>query len=415
MVIAFLAVASVPAPAPATDVGVIAGHTWTRNEVLGVLPTRPPANIVGTGRCFTISVPYTRHVSGPWSWTIQPTSYHLEYKGPGISSAEVPVTLRWSAPTSGWMPYAEIGPSLHYGAGLSSGDERRAHFTPCIDAGVGVTRAVGARRATFAVRTVSAPQHGEWARRIALLAGVLQSVTPRDASAPPPLPPGGRPREGSLLGSARIAGIRVGVLGGFLHAEAEPGARGDILYAGQDSIAGGDVRETISPIDAPLVSLALDVLTTSRVALSLQPSLASVVGTHTYAADNVPVAHEEARSLVFRMPIQVRVSLSTGALQPYVALGPTFASGPARGVRQFSVVRARPITPGPGGGRLDENDLVARLFNPTFGVTARIADRSLYAEARSLITATSSRWRDEYSVVLGVDLTRSRTHGTETP
>ncbi len=399
-----LGVACAYAPARADDVGVIAGHTWTRNEVIGETIARPPESIVGTGRCFTISLPYSHPLRGAWSWTVQPTSYHLEYKGPAISSAEVPFTLRWSARGARWSPFLEAGPGLHYGAGLSPGDERRAHLTPCLDAGFGVVGTIGVRRVVVSLRTVSAPQHGEWARRVALLAGMMQSIAPRDRGAPMPPSPGGPPRDGSLLGSAHIAGLRIGVLGGYHHRASEGDVRGDVLYAGDDSVAAGEVVESVTPQDGPIVSLALDLLTTSRVSLSLQPSIATVHETHAYSVNGVPFAREEGRAVVVRIPVQMRIGILTGAVRPYVSLGPTIHADDIQRTENAYFVSSR-TPPSPRSDSRIASVLAAGALDPTFGVTADLAGHSVYAEVRSLASYAASRWRNEYSIVAGIDLT----------
>lgn len=396
------------APVRADDIGVIAGHTWTRNEVVGVRLTQPTTDVVGTGRCFTIALPYTHPLGRRWSWAVQPTSYHLEYSGPAISSAEIPLSVRWSAPMRAWAPYVELGGGFHYGAGLSPGDERHAHLTPCVDAGVGLVQRTGAHRATLALRIVSAPQHGEWARRIALLAGMMQTVGLRGSDAPPTPEP---QRTGSLFDGVHFGGPRLGVSAGYAHAAARSGSAGDILSAEGDSIAGGVVAETLSPETGPTLSLSFAFRSSTHVALCVQPTLATVKARHTYSVDHAPFALTETRAVVLRVPVQVRIDPLSGAVRPYVAVGPIFSGDVKRTSDAYEVRSSRSNPPNPFAEfDLSFREAITAAFDPTIGVSTRIAHRDVHAEVRSLATLLTDERRDTYTVLLGVDFTTSPTH-----
>jgi hypothetical protein len=309
--------------------------------------------------------------------------------------------LRWSA-RSRWSPYAEVGGGVHFGAGLALGDERRSQVTPCVDAGVGIIHRGSPRQLTLAVHTVSAPQHGEWARRVSVLAGFTQSLAagPRDPDAPPRGP---APRRGGLIEPplGRVPRPRLTAYLGYSHAAPADPRYGDVLYRGVDSVASGSVSDAPGAESGPAVGLSIDLSGPSIVSLRLAPAVATRRRTHDITVNGALYARGDERVTVLTVPVQIRLQLPHSRTGPYVLIGPTVSSSWSHREDDYRVVDTRPAPPNPVAV-LDVS--LSDVFDPTIGVQVTAWGRRISAEARSLATFTSGR-RDRFSVLVGVDLT----------
>lgn len=380
-VLCALGLALLVPPTRADELGFLLGHTWTRDELRGrdlregVLVDR-----LGTGHCFTITVPYVRTVHGPWSWSTAVTVFHPDYNGRAVSTAEIPLALRWTGRLASLRPYVEAGPAVSWGAGMSTAHEHSVEWSATLDGGAGIMAPLGAERVTLAVHTLNRPQNGQWGRRIALQAGVTRPIVidgEGSSGAPPPLR-----RPGSVFGRGEGARRDQG------HWDIVPvfGANyrgGEARDHGSGS--GVDRREIISATTGTEAGL-----TTSyggALALRLSALYYEEHADHVFAENGVTVSSQRAEWTGVIVPLQVQLSPFHGAVRPFVAAGPVVAGG--RISEQY-------VAP-PWGGGFPPNPSsrlrfpLGLLFHPTIGADIVLGPVVARAEVRAFTSQIDNK------------------------
>ncbi len=378
--------AGIAAPAAADDLAVLLGHTWTRAELLA--PPQPGSPLrLQTGHCFTITVPYAHRTRGAWGWSTAITMFHPDYDGRAVPTVEIPLSVRWTGTTGAVQPYVEAGPALSWGAGMSTGHEHTVEWSASLDACAGITAPLGDEHVTLAVRTVNRPQDGMWARRVALQAGVTPRVLGAGARGPDgePLRPPRLGRDGSLFEGG---GLRAGRLeftaltGGITRGHEVTGF----------SYGGHAVRSTSSRFSGAAGGATLSY--GGEMALRISALYVTEHATYDHVVDGVQVASSRASCSAITVPVQFQLSPFTGAVRPYMAIGPAMTFRRTREARLSdeelfaSVTGTAPCCPNPRNGvRVS----LGALLHPTAGVEARVGGLHLRAEARAIASPLDDR------------------------